>query len=128
MSKTTEALRKVKIYNDYEITSDGNPMIWLKSSGTRDVTPKAVVISIKGRVFKGVPWYQSGDRWFTYIGGKENRDKAYQQAFDWMKENFPKIEMIKAPFDRFRYVSKEDLEKALKKINKNKEETKWTHL
>lgn len=117
MNKLTEALKKAKIYNSYDIVSKGSPMIFLHIPSTRECTPHAVVLSIRGMRFKNVGWYQDGDKWFSYLG-KEERVEAYQKAFEWIKKNFPKMEMVKSPFSRFAYVPKEDLERALEKINK----------
>lgn len=113
MSKMTEKLNKKGLHNNYNITSVGNPIVDLHTSvDSRDATVPAVTLSIKGKAFEGVSWYQHGSKWFTYMG-VEQRKVAYQKAFDWIEKRFPGMKMVKSPFDRFAYVPEEDLKRAL---------------
>ena len=107
MSKIADKLRSKKVYNTWDIASNGNPMIGLHTEGV-----SAVTLSIKGRRFKNATWDQHGSLWFLYLG-LEERKEAYQKALDWIAKHFPDAKMVKSPFDRYGYVPEEDLKRAL---------------
>ena len=114
MSKLTEALKEIKIYNEYGLTSKGNPMIYYISPDPRTCRCSGWRLSIKGYKFKDVAWYDNGDLFFL-SRGKEHRNEALQEAIDKCKELFPDIEMVKGPW-RMTYVSKVDLDKAKEEL------------
>ncbi len=108
-----ERLQAKKIYNDWGITKDGHPSIYIRIPDGRDVSPRAVVLSIKGKSFRDAPWYQHGSKWFSFHD-VESRKEAIKKAFAWISEHYPEMKMVTSPFGRFAWVSEEDLNEALK--------------
>ncbi len=108
-----EKLRAKKIYNEFGITKDGHPFIHIRLPDSRDVSPKAVVLSIKGRNFKDTAWYQYGSKWFSFHN-VESRKDAIKEAFAWVAEHYPKMKMVTSPLGRFSWIPEEDLNEALK--------------
>jgi len=53
MTKLTKALNEVKIYNDYDIVSKGNPILWYRPiSHERGALVSGWLLSVKGKAFK----------------------------------------------------------------------------
>lgn len=121
MSKFTEQLRAIRIFNPYNLVADGHPWIWYRPRGEgRDITIPAVMLSIKGKKFK-THWTNHGSLNFTAINIKV-RKKALEEALAKCKELFPDLEMVKGPW-RMTWVPKVDLDAAKERIKqKSKEE------
>ncbi len=117
--KIASKLNELKIYNDWGIAKDGHPYIFIRRPSRRDVTPDAVVLSLKGRAFKDTAWYQNGSLWFTiHIGGKE---EGLRKAFDWVEKHFPGKKMVMSPFSKSAWVFEDDLKAALEAYEIEKE-------
>ena len=118
--KIAELLRAHKLYNDWDLTNDGHPMIHVhRPSGYRDVSGHAVVLSIKGRKFKDTPWYQNGDKWFGYLG-KDGQQVELENALAWVAKRFPDLKMVKSPFYKDAWIVEADLNERLKEIENEK--------
>jgi len=124
MSKTTDKLNLIKIYNDYDITDAGHPFVSIRIPSSREVTPKSVRVFVKGKSFKNSAWYEDGGKCFSYQGGKEGRDDSIKKAMDLIERLFPGMKMVKSPFGRFAWVPEEDLKKKLETKEENHEENK----
>ncbi len=108
-----EKLRAKKLFNEWGITKDGHPSLYIRIPDRRDVAPRAVVLFIKGRRFKDTAWYQDGSKWFAFHG-VESRKEALKEAFAWIAERYPKMKMVTSPFNRNAWIPEEDLNEALK--------------
>jgi hypothetical protein len=104
-----DKLRSKNILNEWDLMKNGHPYVTIRGpSGSQDVTPHAVVLSVKGRRFKDAAWYENGARWFSYQG-KEDREAATKKAFEWIEKAFPGMKMVASPFNRNSWVPEEDL-------------------
>ena len=121
MSKTSEALRSIKIYNDWELTATGHPMIHYR--GAQRAIPNDLLLSIKGKAFKDAPWYNNGAKSFC---DHRERTENLKDALAWIEQNFPSMKMVRSPFGGFSYIPEEDLNKALAKLPKKVNENKLT--
>ena len=112
---TKNDLRKIGIYNPYELVAFGQPVIdYHRRASGRSVMPSHYSLSIKGKSFKNQPWHHRGALWFTFTG-QERKPKELQKAFAKVKELFPEVEMVKAPW-RETWVPKTDLDAAKAKL------------
>jgi hypothetical protein len=112
MSKFTDELKKIDIYNIHNMTSKGHPIIYYNSDCGRGGTGRHWVLSIIGKTFKNQAWYCHGNLWFQ----KEELEKALAKV----KELFPDIEMVKGPW-RYTWLPKVDLETAKARLKELKE-------
>lgn len=118
MSKTTEALRAVGFVNDWDLTSNGGPMIHYHPYQHRSPTGHGWHVGLKGKTIKGGAWYEHGGRTFTVIvGGPFDvaGRKALRKAHALVIKYHPQAVMVRSPFDRHGFVDKKDLDAALKK-------------
>jgi hypothetical protein len=111
MSKLTEALRGVGIYNPHNMTQDGHPMIWYRGRGWMGMTK--VMLSIKGKSFPG-HWTDNGDKSFS-TGGLGGKEQAYKDAIAEAERLCPGVKMVKGPW-RGVWVAEEDLKAAKAKV------------
>lgn len=107
MSKFTEELRKISIYNHHNLTTKGHPVVYYISDCGRGGTGRHWVLCVIGQEFKNQAWYQHGNLWF----GKENLEDALAAA----QRICPDIEMVKGPW-RNTWVPKVDLDAAKVKL------------
>lgn len=114
MSKLTEALRAIKIYNLYGIVKHRHPYISVGAARPRACIGKSVLLHIKDYKFKDAAWYDNGCLSFPYSDTKGRR-AAVQKAIDRAKKIFPEIELVKGPWP-MTWVPKCDLEDAKKRI------------
>lgn len=58
MSKLTEKLKTIGIFNPHTLVAIGHPIITLRKCGR--CLSAAWLLSVKGRWFQDVPWYDNG--------------------------------------------------------------------
>jgi hypothetical protein len=123
MSKTTDALEEVGIFNPNNMVSKGKPYLYyaVAEGGRSCLSFSRWVLCVKGAKFKDQPWYHNGNLWFMPYGSvtPEAKKKSFDEAMAKVQELFPGIEMVKAPY-RETWVPKEDLAAAMAMVKENK--------
>jgi len=121
MSKLTERLRKIRIFNLCGLVEEGHPAIYYRSQVLgRGYIAAAWVLFVKGEKFKNVPWCNNGR--LVFLVCRHGRQKGLELAFAKCKELFPEIKMVKAPF-RMSYIPEEDLKEVMAKLKAFEKET-----
>lgn len=96
MSKLTDLLSTVKVYNDYEFFGN-EPYMTHASNGGRTVMPPWWAVGKRG-VKLSNEWYANGNKLFSHFGGKESKREAFDEASEFMRTEFGIEKLARSPF------------------------------
>lgn len=120
MSKLIDDLREIRIFNPWDMASDGMPIItYVPNDNSRGGFSSHWAVYFKNRKLKASAWYEHGGKHFTPYGSQD-RDKVFQEALTFVKKLRPNIVMVKAPF-RLTWIAQQDLEAIMLKLKQHKE-------
>lgn len=94
MSKFTDALRTIKVFNDYEFFQD-QPWITRYMGESRGFAAARWCVYRRGRKL-GTAWYEHDGRWFAYVG-REAAVVALAEAQSWAGKEFGVKAWAKGP-------------------------------
>lgn len=118
MSKLTDQLETIGVFNPHLLVNEGHPFIWLRRRGPGRTG--AWMLTVSGTKFDA-PWYDCGSLAFTSFGTRYNTLKdAVALPIAKCRELFPDLEMVKGPWPNT-YVPKGDLDAAMKKLKEKKQ-------
>ena len=122
-----ERLREIGIFNPHNMTSRGSPsIIFHAADHSRGGSGSACFrVHINGVVIPG-QWYDYGSKRFlihaSYKGSiKEERESVFQEALTFVKERFPGVVMVKAPFFRLAWITKQDYDAVMKRLKEHED-------
>jgi len=118
MSKLTEQLGVIGIFNECGLVRKGYPFIWFRPRDRRACVPAAWMLTIVGRPFKDVWWRDCGS--LSFGVHPTNRPGAIPAVLAECKELFPDLEMVKGPWPNT-YVPKVNLDAAKAKLKEKKD-------
>lgn len=116
MSKLSEQLRTIDVFNAHHLVAEGHPFIWRRAKDAHRCVGAAWMLSIKGKQFKSAPYDDYGSRPFSDLRGRTWRE-AVVGPLAMCKELFPDLEMVKGPWPNT-YVPKCDLEEAKARLKR----------
>ena len=108
MSKMTDKLKAVRVFNRWDISKPDGVMVYRCVRDARDVIPSCWIVVKAGHRIAG-PWYDNGGKSFSYTS-REGGRMAEQGALKWAIATFG-VELVKSPFGG--YVEKAKLEAAI---------------
>jgi hypothetical protein len=115
-----EDLKLIDVFNQHNLTSEGNPLIYYVSDTGRGGAGRHWVLCVKGKGFKEATfWRQNGNLWFSDF--QYSKKEGLQKAIEKVKELFPEIEMVKGPW-RDTWVCKKDLDDCKEQVKAKKAE------
>jgi hypothetical protein len=118
VSKLTDQLETIGVFNASNLVEKGHPFVWRRSGDSPRCVAGGWMLSIKGKKFKSAHWTDYGAMWFSDTGFPNWR-AAIAAPLAKCKELFPDLEMVKGPWPNT-YVPRVDLDAAMAKLKEKK--------
>ena len=124
MSKFTEQLKKLNIYNSYSYAGKGN--VFINYTGKGDYrsyqSPQFQIIRPGYQTDPDSPWYNNGNKTFLVFG--KTKPETLEEAKKWASERYEIKEWEKTPYGSwmdktFVKNHNKELKKQLKEMEKN---------